>query len=137
MITYELAIRKRTWSLVQSEGVTFSAGLRQAWADPVVKERHFPTPLALHTVAKRAASIHDEDGKGKGDGKGSTGHRRMAPPAGWLESGKGGESICGMCPTKTPLHESFEVPPLVSPSLPLRRVQPTRRRHPSLRRFGR
>ena len=65
MITYELAIRKRTWSLVQSEGVTFSAGLRQAWADPVVKERHFPTPLALHTVAKRAASIHDEDGKGK------------------------------------------------------------------------
>ena len=65
VITYELAIRKKAWALVQSEGITFSTGLRQAWADPVVKERNFTTPLALHTYAKRAAGNIDDDGKGK------------------------------------------------------------------------
>ena len=37
-----------------------------------------------------------------------------APPHGWLESPKGGESICGLCPVKTPLSKSFSTSPLES-----------------------
>eukprot|EP00969_Alexandrium_andersonii_P242957 10732607-Alexandrium_andersonii.AAC.1 len=54
----------------------FASALRKAWSDPTTKERHFTTPLAMATVAKRAAPADDSwrrappVKKGKGDSKG-------------------------------------------------------------------
>lgn len=36
---------------------------------------------------------------------------RRTPPHGWLESAKGGEHICGLCPVKTPLSQSYSTSP--------------------------
>ena len=55
VVAYEFAIRKHAWALVQSDNLTFADALAQAWRDPTVKERNFTTPLAMATIAKRAA----------------------------------------------------------------------------------
>ena len=51
VLSYERAIRKEAARKMNQEGVAFPAALRAAWRDPLTKERHFTTPLAL--VAKR------------------------------------------------------------------------------------
>ena len=52
MLQYEVAIRKRAWYRVASEGgsLTFAEALRSAWMDPTTKERHFATPTNLPSV---------------------------------------------------------------------------------------
>ena len=78
-MSYEHEIRKKTMKLVV-DGVALPAALRQAWSDPVTKERYFTTPLAL-TVIPRKRFAPSDDGapykfykgekgdKGKGKGK--------------------------------------------------------------------
>jgi hypothetical protein len=49
LLSYEHAIRVKAMQLVR-KGSTFSAALKSAWEDPLTKERHFTTPLALEAV---------------------------------------------------------------------------------------
>ena len=74
VLSYEQAIRKRACALMVSEGYPFGKALQTAWKDPVVKERHFITPLALYS--KRSYPNHEHWGdwnsKGKGKGKSKT-----------------------------------------------------------------
>ena len=48
VLSYERAIRKEAAKKVR-EGTPYPTALREAWRDPTVKERHFATPLALHS----------------------------------------------------------------------------------------
>jgi hypothetical protein len=86
LISYEHAIRVRAVLHVR-KGITFVAALRMAWEDPLVKERHFSTPLALEATkwkkslpleappgswgepASKKAKFAEEKGKGKGSRK--------------------------------------------------------------------
>jgi hypothetical protein len=97
LVSYEHAVRVKAMQLVR-KGTTFSAALKTAWEDPLTKERHFTTPLALDSVKFVAGSSQrmtappgnlDEpaskklkaltngtkgvDPAGKGGGKGKTG----------------------------------------------------------------
>ena len=65
VISYEQAIRKRAYALMIAEESPFGKSLQAAWKDPVTKERHFITPLALY--AKRSyGNWGDWNPKGKG-----------------------------------------------------------------------
>ena len=87
ILSYEQAIRKKAYNLMITERLTFGVALATAYKDPVTKERHFITPLALY--AKRsypAPHWGDWDpkgkgkakGKGKDKGKGKTDHKGAA-----------------------------------------------------------
>jgi len=54
VLSYEKAVRKEAARRMNQEGVAFPVALRAAWRDPLTKERHFTTPLAL--VAKRPSN---------------------------------------------------------------------------------
>ena len=80
IISYDHAIRSKAMALVR-KGATFKDALKLAWEDPVVKERHFTTPLCLESGRKRQADTsssdyrpeppkqHQKGKKGKGSGK--------------------------------------------------------------------
>ena len=87
ILSYEQAIRKKAYNLMITERLTFGVALSTAYKDPVTKERHFITPLALY--AKRSyPTPHWGDwdpkgkgknkGKGKDKGKGKTDHKGAA-----------------------------------------------------------
>lgn len=90
VLSYERAIRKEAAKKVR-EGTPYPTALREAWRDPTVKERHFVTPLALHSK-RPAPEIPWHPGKyhkgGKDKGKGKT--------------KKGGKSVLQGCATHTP-----------------------------------
>ena len=78
VISYEHAIRSKAISLVK-KGALLKDALKQAWEDPVTKERFFTTPLCLESNRKRPAESHGDGrryepkhtqkGGGKGAGK--------------------------------------------------------------------
>jgi hypothetical protein len=92
VMSYEHAIRKRAIRMVNESGCTipFNDALKQSWADPIIKERYFTTPLALIVHRGSAGRLSHNDnnqrpgggnqnnswpGKGtkrKGDGKNKT-----------------------------------------------------------------
>ena len=77
LLSYELEIRRKMVSIMTEYSTPLHQALQKAMNDPVVKERYFTTPLALHGV-KRKASDSDlpftpgrkGTPKGKGKGKG-------------------------------------------------------------------
>ena len=99
VISYEHAIRNKAISLVK-KGALLKDALKQAWEDPVTKERYFTTPLCLEANRKRPAETyaeghrhesaprHNQKGGGKGSGKGS-GKSRQGKTV--RRSGKGGK----------------------------------------------
>ena len=56
VLKYEAAIRKRAYKIMTDTGRPLHLCIREAWMDPLVKERSFTTPLALSTVSKRQVS---------------------------------------------------------------------------------
>ena len=80
VLSYEQAIRKRAYASMTTEGHTFARALKAAFKDPVTKERHFITPLALY--AKRA-------------------HPNSEPWGDWNPKGKGKSKDKGKSKTKT------------------------------------
>ena len=82
VISYGHAIRSKAISLVK-KGALLKDALKQAWEDPVTKERFFTTPLCLESNRKRPAEPHSDGhrheltprhaqkGGNKGAGKGS------------------------------------------------------------------
>ena len=96
LLIYEFQVRRRAWQLVQNTGLDFKDALRQAWQDPVVKERFLTTPVALsasssskrhwepnhegNTSTRKAPKGASKGrtavgGKGKGKGKRSASER--------------------------------------------------------------
>ena len=87
VLSYELEVRRKMVEIM-ARGVTIDQALDQARKDPIVKERHFVTPLAIGaTTGKRSAPSYDlvlagapmakkpkgpkvSKGKGKGKEKG-------------------------------------------------------------------
>ena len=56
IISYEQAVRSKALSLVR-KGALLKDAFRQAWEDPVTKDRHFTTPLCLESSRKRTADF--------------------------------------------------------------------------------
>ena len=71
VLSYEFQIRKEMARLI-GNGADLDAALRQAWKDPVLKERYFITPLAVSAVssAPRARSRSPRGKGAKGAGRG-------------------------------------------------------------------
>ena len=59
LLVYEFAIRRRTFSRMESDGLTFKDALKESYRDSVTKERYFTTPLALASVNKRPLAFND------------------------------------------------------------------------------
>ena len=93
LLAYEHAVRVRAVLHVR-KGMTFVAALRASWEDPLVKERHFSTPLAMEFVKGKSSGSHGltyppgvwetqftkpkpAEGTGKGKGKGSLAKQAM------------------------------------------------------------
>ena len=82
VLQYEQAIRKKAYSEMQETGTRLHICIKQAWLDPLVKERAFTTPLALSTAAGKHVSPSSNTGnlrnagvvqtiqKSKGGGRG-------------------------------------------------------------------
>ena len=108
VISYEHAIRSKAMNLVK-KGATLKDALKQAWEDPITKERYFTTPLCLESSRKRPAEgqaegrrhepapRHTQKGGSKGSNKGSGKAKRAGKGAG----GKGSNKVQG-CASKTP-----------------------------------
>ena len=112
LLSYELEIRRRAMVLV-GEGLDFRAALKAAYRDPVVKERHFTTPLATAATlrgAKRQWSDVGGGGSGgsgnggKGRGKGGRGNNGGKGKSKGGEGGKGrkGKTPADGCNSRTP-----------------------------------
>ena len=97
VISYEQAIRKKAYSLMTLEGLTFDKALPAAYKDPVTKERHFITPLALYAKRAHPNSEYWGDwnpkGKGKGKGKGKDKNKGKDTTKGAATTPEG-EKIC-------------------------------------------
>ena len=85
VLSYEMAIRKKAWQLVQRDSLPFGEALKAAYSDPLTKERHFTTPLALTTVARRTRDVDETE---KGTKKVRTHGKGKEPKAGG-DKGKG------------------------------------------------
>jgi hypothetical protein len=127
LLEYEHAIRVEALRLVTG-GMVLAAAMRAAWCDPVVKERHFTTPLALasHRIALNPLATYEPPNKkqkyekDKGKGKASVQGERCAPstPSGKRicfaynsnkeKCKKAGqclfEHVCGKCFEKHPMY---------------------------------
>ena len=97
VLSYELAIRREAAKLVNQEGKTLTASLKQAWKDPTVKERHFTTPLALYSKRPAPASSSAAPSAKRGDFASQRAKGRGKGRAG----GKTGPSG-GTCASHTP-----------------------------------
>jgi hypothetical protein len=97
VLAYEQAIRKKAcYDLNNGTFQTFAISLSNAWKDPVTKERHFVTPLALSSSIQSAPRSLDRvpntlkrplKGSGKstppkGSGKGNSGKGASRTPEG-------------------------------------------------------
>ena len=106
LLSYEHAVRSKAMMLIR-KGSTFKDALKAAWEDPIVKERHFTTPLCLETGGRKrpADNYPDEHRKenakhqkvgSKGSGKGKSGKGK--PGKGKTRGGK----TTGGCARATP-----------------------------------
>ena len=68
VIKYELAIRKRAYSMMQDTGRPFEECLRESWLDPLTKERAFTTPLAISAATHRHVEMSTFTGENSGGG---------------------------------------------------------------------
>ena len=126
VVKYEYAIRKKAYREMNDTGKDLRTCLREAWLDPLTKERHFSTPLSIsassgsHTIQMTSAQLalkrpyeqHEETGSGKGRykkvkdnkaGKGAGKGGKGAGKGSGKASGKGaGKSIPKGCAPKTP-----------------------------------
>ena len=91
LLIYESQIRKCMYGLMVDDGISAPEALKSAYRDPVVKERHFTTPIALSATSKQpfdsyggGQGLRQKSG-GKGRGKG----RKGGGPYG--KTGKGGK----------------------------------------------
>ena len=125
IIQYEQAIRKKAFRDTQETGVPLVTTIKNAWLDPLVKERSFTTPLALTTAAgthinatssapklkvtqhnlkdqQATASSGRVQGRGKGPGKGKGG-KKQGKGKGRGGSNKGsGLTVPTGCAARTP-----------------------------------
>ena len=140
VLSYEKAVRKEAARRMNQEGVAFPVALRAAWRDPLTKERHFTTPLAL--VAKRPSNTGGQpDGhtkkqkfnakgtrdKGKGKGKqlqGCASHTKEGTPICYRFNTVGEKTKqkkckfahqCGICFSNK--HAMFQCTPAGSPQI--------------------
>ena len=79
LLTYEFAIRKKAYNDMAA-GVPFKQALRDAYKDPVTKERFFTTPLAMSSSNRKPFAFNDGETRqrtdsGKGKGKTSKGSK--------------------------------------------------------------
>ena len=112
IISYEHAVRSKAISLVR-KGALLKDALKLAWEDPVVKERHFTTPLCLESNRKRGADFPPSQpsgssrweppakyakggGKGSGKGKKGKGQKKSSSFAttGCASTSPDGQNIC-------------------------------------------
>jgi len=107
LLAYEQAIRTKAVQLVR-KGASFKEALKKAWEDPVVKERHFTTPLCLESVPKRPwpgngaaegpywpQGKFAKGGKGKGKAKGKDkGKGKGKSKAGCAATTPDGKPVC-------------------------------------------
>ena len=112
VISYEHAIRSKAISLVK-KGALLKDALKQAWEDPVTKERHFTTPLCLESTRKRPAEAYAEGrrhepaqrqtqkGGSKGSDKGAGKARQNKTRRNNKGGGKGSSKTRGACASKT------------------------------------
>ncbi len=95
LLIYEQQVRKKMYQLMTESGVKAPDALKQAFRDPVVKERHFTTPVALSATSKKPFDSY-YNGKGEGKGKGNGGKNRSksggkgSGPRMFPYAGKGG-----------------------------------------------
>ena len=100
ILGYEQAIRKKVcYDLNNGSHASFRVALQAAWMDPITKERHFITPLALSSAPSGKRTVeHDSEsrkdkrpkgdrkgdrkGKGKGDGKSTSSKGQARTPEG-------------------------------------------------------
>ena len=103
ILSYEHAVRSKAMMLIR-KGSTFKDALKAAWEDPIVKERHFTTPLCLETGGrKRPADSHpaeyrQEPAKHPRGGSKGAGKQKRSKGAG---KGKGNKGKGG-CARTTP-----------------------------------
>ena len=113
IIAYEHAIRSKAMTLIR-KGSSFKGALKLAWEDPVVKERHFTTPLCLETAGRKrpadtpASEYRPEPTKhSKGGGKGA-GKQKRSKGAGKSKGGSGKASGCArVTPEGKPICYNF------------------------------
>lgn len=113
VLAYDLAIRKECCRRVVAGEGTLEACLRAAWRDPVTKERHFTTPVALSAIPQAVHNATDaprsnkrpppaplertaKKAKGKGKGKQTKGSVRSnkAQLQGCASHDPSGKPIC-------------------------------------------
>ena len=95
VLSYELEVRRKMVEIM-ARGITIDLALVQSRKDPIVKERHFVTPLAIGATAGKRSAPSDDPGapmaknpkgqkvsKGKVKGKGK-----------WKEKGKLARQEC-------------------------------------------
>ena len=110
LLIYEFQVRRKTWTLVQNQGMDFATALRVSWRDPCVKERFLTTPIALSAAGsgKRYMEPSDPFAAGKkarsaGHGRNKTGNKAKGSGKG-KGKGKGKQSAGDKlgCASRTP-----------------------------------
>ena len=88
VISYEHSVRAKCMQLIRKKNISFKDALKEAWEDPVARDRNFTTPLALEPKKRpysetlpppprataqqeRPSKNQRRSGKGKGKGKGA------------------------------------------------------------------
>ena len=103
LLVYEAAIRRRAFSRMMTDNLTFKEALKESYKDPVTKERYFTTPLALAATNKRPLAFNDnfegdrswKTRKAKQGGKGNKGEKGGKGSKGEKGAGKGGKGTKG------------------------------------------
>ena len=95
VISYEHSIRSKCMQLIRKKNLSFKDALKEAWEDPVTRDRNFTTPLALEPKRKpyseavppppRAYSQGSQNGQ-------PPKRQRRAENKGGKSKGKGGKS---------------------------------------------
>ena len=101
VLNYEHAIRKQAYKLMASKGLPFGDALAKANREPSVKERNFPTPLALWAKrpegspnAWETEELKKKTPKGKGKDKGKKGKKGEGKTAKYHNRTPEGKPIC-------------------------------------------
>lgn len=113
VLKYEHAIRRKAYKLMQETGQPFIDCMKEAWLDPLTKERNFTTPMAIGAVTGKSIEMskqaphYTEDKPVK---KATKGERKAAAKAKGKAKGrgkgkgeaKGSSNVPKGCAAKTP-----------------------------------
>lgn len=84
VLKYEFAIRKKAYRSMQETGRTFAVCLREAWLDPLVKERSFTTPMAIAAATGRqVVALSTNSPKGGGSSSSQVKNQHLKQESGW------------------------------------------------------